>query len=64
MKFPRLPDWVAAATLEFEGTAAGAGGVASDGGGLERFRWNNLGDAEVLVKFFDGRLEEDGGALR
>ena len=59
-----LADGVAAAALEFEGTAAGAGGVASDGGGLGRFRWDDLGDAEVLVKCFDGRLEENGGALR
>ena len=60
---PRLPDWVAAATLEFERTAARAGGVASHGGGLGWFRWDDLGQAEILVESFDRRLEEDRRSL-
>ena len=59
----RLPDRVAATALVLERTTARAGGVASDGGGLGRFRWDDLGQAEILVDSFDSRLEEDRGAL-
>ena len=53
---PGLADRVAATALVFEGTAAGAGGVAPDLDVFRancRLRWvNDLGNAEVGGHFF------------
>ena len=64
----RLADGVAAAALVFEGTAAGARSVASGwggfrgGGGLRPV--DDLGDAQVVVHFFEFGVDEGLGEGR
>ena len=58
-----MTDRVAATALVLQRTATRAGGVASHGGGLGWFRWDDLGQAEILVESFHRRLEEDRRSL-
>ena len=55
-------DRIAAAAFVYQGAAAGTASVTACEWGFRG--WYDFGDAEVLVQFFDDRVEEGGGALR